>query len=71
MASASPLDSATRAALEQDSKAPILQGVILTGFILAFIVVTLRFYVRSQMVRKVGADDWWSLVSFVSINERT
>jgi len=67
MSSAMPqMTPAMLAALEQENRAPALIGVMTSGLIVSLVVLSLRFWVRTRIVRKVGADDWASLLSFVS-----
>lgn len=54
------------AALEQETRAPALIGVMISGLVVSLVVLSLRFWARAKIVRKVGADDWASLLSFVS-----
>ncbi|KAL8784333.1 MAG: hypothetical protein Q9213_004042 [Squamulea squamosa] len=61
----SQLAPAMLAALKQDNRAPALIGVLVSGLVVSLIVLNLRFWARAKIVRKVGADDWASLSSFI------
>ena len=60
------ISPAVVATLERENRAPALIGVMISGLIVSLVVLSLRFWARVRIVRKVGADDWASLLSFVS-----
>ena len=49
-----------------DNRTPALVGVMVSGATTSLVVVSLRFWVRTMIVRKVGADDWVILAALVS-----
>lgn len=59
----SPEAFAARAA---ESNLPFILGMIIPFFILAFIAVALRTYVRTRIVKVMGIDDWVMLGAMVS-----
>lgn len=65
-AAAPTIDPATMAALMKDNRAPQLAGVMISGLAVALVVLSLRFWIRTMIVHKVAADDWFALLSFVS-----
>ena len=64
----SPMDPAMLAILAQGNRAPALAGVMITGLVISLVVLGLRFFVRTRIVHKVGADDWTALLSFVLLS---
>ena len=50
----------------EGNRAVQLAGVTISGFLVSLVVVCLRFWVRIKIVRKLGMDDWFALISFVS-----
>ncbi|KAH7222624.1 uncharacterized protein BKA55DRAFT_668183 [Fusarium redolens] len=52
---------------EEDSRAPLILGVVLTLLLLTFSVVLLRVYTRAILLKQLGADDIWAMLSFASI----
>ena len=63
------MSPALLAILEQENRAPALIGVMITGLVISLVVLSLRFWAKTRIVRKVGADDWMMLLSFVSCLE--
>ena len=57
------------AALKQENRAPALIGIMTSGLLVSLITLSLRFWARAKIVRKVGVDDWTSLLSFVRCPE--
>jgi hypothetical protein len=53
---------------EEDSRAPLILGVVLTLLLLTFSVVLLRVYTRAILLKQLGTDDIWAMVSFVSLS---
>lgn len=53
-------------ALDNESKYKQILAVSITLTVLMSIVVSLRAYVRSAMLKTLGADDWVIFVSAVS-----
>jgi len=51
--------------LLESRDAPAIAGIIAVP-IIAFIVVVMRTYSRAFIIRKLGMDDWLTLVTFVS-----
>jgi hypothetical protein len=51
---------------DDNHNADIFAGTAVTTFI-AFVIVVLRFWIRSRIVRCVGWDDYLVLVAFVSM----
>lgn len=67
MSSAMPeMNPAMLAALKHENRSPALIGVMVSGLIVSLFVLSLRFWARARIVQKIGADDWASLLSFVS-----
>ena len=48
-----------------DNLAPTFLGVLVTGTIVATILVALRLWIRSSILQKTGPDDWVVLTSLV------
>jgi hypothetical protein len=57
-------------AMDHSDRAPALIGVMVAGLAVSLVIVPLRFYTRAYIVRKIGADDWLALISFVSRESR-
>tara|TARA_R110002060_G_scaffold12775_15_gene18174 strand:- start:73 stop:312 length:240 start_codon:yes stop_codon:yes gene_type:complete len=53
-----PLSSEEFAARAAESNLPFILGMIIPFFILAFLAVSLRTYVRMRIVRVMGVDDY-------------
>jgi hypothetical protein len=68
MSSPPSLSPEVLAALALENRAPQLEGVMITGLIISLIVLALRFYARLVIVRVTGVDDWFALISFVSLS---
>jgi hypothetical protein len=60
----SPQQFAARAA---ESNLPFIFGMVIPFFVIAFISVTLRTYVRVRIVKVMGADDWIMIMALVSV----
>lgn len=58
----SPEAFAARAA---ESNLPFILGMIIPFFVLAFVAVVLRTYVRTRIVKVMGIDDWVMLAALV------
>ena len=52
-------------ASEDHSRGPELLAIFGTGTAVATIMVILRLWVRTRIIRKVGADDWIVAASLV------
>lgn len=61
----SPEAFAARAA---ESNLPFILGMIIPFFVIAFISVALRTYVRARVVKVMGIDDWIMLAAMVSLS---
>ena len=48
------------------NKGPIVLTVTLITAIIALILVGLRMYVRTKIIRAVGCDDWTIILAMVS-----
>ncbi|KAF1839424.1 hypothetical protein BDW02DRAFT_635709 [Decorospora gaudefroyi] len=51
---------------EHENRGPELQAVCTTFVILAFVATSLRVYVRAQIVKAFGADDWWMVAALLA-----
>jgi len=60
------IEPVTIGAMERDNRPSQLAGVMIAGFVVSLVVVSLRFWVRAKVIQKLGVDDWFTLVSFVS-----
>ncbi|KAK6524445.1 hypothetical protein TWF281_011353 [Arthrobotrys megalospora] len=58
---AAPLDPAYVA----ESRQPLFYGIVFGLLTCSTIVVSLRFYCRALIIRKIGLDDWLILVGLV------
>jgi hypothetical protein len=52
-------------ASEGEDRGPLFLGIFTAGTAVSIIVVSLRFWIRTRMIRKVSADDWIMLASLV------
>ena len=55
-------------AFKDQNRGPELLAVFSTGTGIAAVAVIMRFWVRTRIVRKLGADDWIAAVSLVSMS---
>ncbi len=51
--------------LSTASRGPQLILVNAILYAIATLAVGLRFFARAKIIRKIGADDWWMLASWV------
>ena len=55
-------------AQEDQNRGPLVLAIFGTGVGIATVLVLLRIWVRIRLLRKVGADDWFTGVSLVHLS---
>ena len=65
-----PEDIASYKAHADQSLQPNMVAVNVSGIVLPYIAVALRFIARRHSVAKVGVDDWLILAALVSLSNR-
>jgi hypothetical protein len=48
-------------------RGPTYLAVLVVGLTLSIVFIALRIYVRARMVKNLWWDDWFMLISFVSV----
>jgi hypothetical protein len=55
------------AAMAKDNQSPLIIGIVASFTALAFVCVLLRFFSRIKLVGIVGMEDYFIVISMVSI----